>query len=67
MPKECDWFRLCSNDSIGTVTHPTLGEVECCEDHLAWLLEGVTPPKMIPPMVARVMKNRERAYMAGEK
>lgn len=28
---ECEWYLLCFNVPIGTVTHPILGEVPVCE------------------------------------
>lgn len=27
----CDWYKLCHNPPVGTVTHPILGEVPTCE------------------------------------
>jgi hypothetical protein len=55
---ECAWFLGCHEPSIATVTHPTIGDVECCQVHLDWLCEDMTdgqpnPTKMVPPMVAR--------------
>jgi hypothetical protein len=55
----CEWFAQCDNESVAVVTHPTLGDVEICEPHLAWLCEDLhddgspNPTKMVPPIVAR--------------
>lgn len=27
----CEWFALCANDSAGTIKHPILGDVPCCQ------------------------------------
>lgn len=60
MPKkpatnECQWFHGCHNPSIGALEHPTIGWVECCEQHMVWVLDDPSPTKMMPPMVARSM------------
>lgn len=31
MDNVCEWYALCTNPAVGTVTHPILGEVPCCE------------------------------------
>jgi hypothetical protein len=50
---ECEWFIGCHNESAGTVEHPTLGDVECCQKHIDWLTTDFSPTKMVPPMAAR--------------
>ena len=53
----CEWFLNCERESAGLVEHPTLGDVECCQHHIDWLvadfLDNFSPTKMVPPMVAR--------------
>lgn len=67
MASECQWFYRCHNEVLGNVAHPTLGSVPTCAEHIDWLCDGYSPTKDIPPMVARVMKNRAAAFAAGEK
>lgn len=55
----CDWFLMCKNESAGVVEHPTLGDVEICQEHIDWLLTDYSPTKMVPPMA--VAANRARA------
>ena len=56
---ECGWFHGCDAPSVAVVEHPTVGDVEICAHHLAWLTEDVSadgspnPTKMVPPMAAR--------------
>ena len=52
---ECEWFAGCHEPSTATVDHPTLGPVEYCASHVAWLMDDFSPTKMIPPMVAKGM------------
>lgn len=49
---ECAWFIGCHNPSEATVDHPTLGPVECCKEHVDWLMEDFSPTKMVPPILA---------------
>jgi hypothetical protein len=56
--RECEWFLHCDRESVATVEHPTVGDVEICQRCLDWLLEDATngvpnPTKMVPPMAAR--------------
>lgn len=53
---ECEWFHNCHNPSTATVEHPTLGDVEICAEHAAWLLGDFSPTKLLPPMVARALE-----------
>lgn len=39
----CEWYALCSNVSVGTVTHPILGEVPVCERCLNKHEESMLP------------------------
>jgi hypothetical protein len=67
MANECEWFHKCDNEAVALVDHPTLGEVPTCGEHVDWLTVDWSPTKMVPPMAARVMKNRAAAFAAGEK
>jgi hypothetical protein len=55
---ECEWFVGCRNESVGMVEHPTLGDVEICQEHVVWLETDFSPTKMIPPMAARAAQPR---------
>lgn len=52
MPK-CEWFLNCTNESMGVVEHPTLGDTEICQRHWDWLSEDFSPTKLVPPLVAK--------------
>ena len=52
----CEWFALCEDESVATVEHPTLGDVEICAKHSEWLQTDWSPTKMIPPIAARSLK-----------
>jgi len=53
---ECEWFAGCHDDGDQDVEHPTLGWVPICRRHVAWLQEDYSPTKLVPPLVARRMK-----------
>lgn len=36
-PNRCAWFLECQREAYADVTHPTLGEVPICAEHLEWL------------------------------
>lgn len=67
MVKTCEWYWLCRKEAITDVDHPTLGKVPTCSDHAKWVVDVGFPMAGIPALASRVMKNREAAYMAGEK
>lgn len=48
----CEWFLDCHDVSTATVEHPTMGDVEICARHLAWLQDDWSPTKMVPPIAA---------------
>jgi hypothetical protein len=54
----CEWFAACENPAIGTVEHPTLGAVPICAVDAEWLTTDYSPTKMVPPMGARVLRER---------
>jgi hypothetical protein len=66
---ECGWFLDCHEASTHTVEHPTLGDVEICDTHLAWLTQDLhadgspNPTRMVPPIAARSMA-KVRATLA---
>lgn len=31
MPRMCEWFALCTNDTEFVILHPILGWVPCCQ------------------------------------
>jgi hypothetical protein len=53
----CEWFAMCKNPSVGTVEHPTIGDVLICQFHADWLTHDFSPTKMVPPMAARALGN----------
>lgn len=52
---ECAWFHGCHQPSTATVDHPTLGPVECCAEHVAWITTDYSPTKLVPPIAARTL------------
>ena len=62
----CEWFLRCDGDSVGTVEHPTLGDVEICAHHLEWLQTDWSPTKMVPPMAARSATRHGLAELVTE-
>jgi len=49
----CRWFAACTKVAPHQVEHPTLGWVNICTDHLAWLSDAPGGgPKWVPPLVA---------------
>jgi hypothetical protein len=56
MSSKCEWFDKCQALSCATVEHPQIGDVEICERHLEWLQKDFSPTKMVPPIVARKLK-----------
>jgi hypothetical protein len=54
----CQWFALCEHEATKQVEHPTLGWVDICDDHLAWLGERPSPTQFVPPLAAAVMSRR---------
>lgn len=60
----CRWFAKCNNDSEKQVHHPTLGWVDICDEHLAWLGPNPSPTQFIPPLAASVLdKNHEMSKL----
>lgn len=51
----CRWFAKCTKQSSKQVEHPTLGWVNICDDHLAWLGSTPSPTQFIPPLAAAVL------------
>lgn len=49
----CEWFLDCSEESVGTVEHPTLGDIEICQRHHTWLTTDYSPTKLVPPLAAK--------------
>ena len=45
-PDCCQWYLLCGNQPAGTVRHPRLGEVLCCERHAHELGFQLTRPEI---------------------
>lgn len=54
----CEWFFACENPAIGTVEHPTLGAVPICAVDAEWLTTDYSPTKMVPPIGARVLREK---------
>lgn len=53
----CEWFIKCTNESIGIIEHPTLGDVEICRDcYEKGCGMGWPQTYMVPPMAARRFK-----------
>lgn len=48
----CRWFAKCTNAVTSQVEHPTLGWVDICDAHIAWLGDKPSPTQFVPPMVA---------------
>jgi hypothetical protein len=67
MPR-CRWFAKCTEAATKQVEHPSLGWVDTCDRHIAWLGPHPSPTQYIPPLAASVLdRNPEAdAIMLGE-
>lgn len=54
----CRWFAKCKNPAGHQVEHPTLGWVDICSVHLAWLGDHPSPTQFVPPLAAAVLDRR---------
>lgn len=54
----CGWFASCTNAPTNQVSHPTLGWVDICDDHLAWLGDHPSPTQFAPPLAANILARR---------
>lgn len=54
----CMWFAACTDPAPQQVRHPTLGWVDICNAHLAWLGDKPSPTQFIPPLAANVLARR---------
>ena len=51
-PAICRWFAKCTKPAPQQVQHPSLGWVNICDDHLAWLGPDPSPTQFVPPLAA---------------
>ncbi len=67
-PAICRWFAKCPNPAPQQVEHPTLGWVNICDAHLAWLGPEPSPTQFVPPLAAAVLDRNPaaRAMVLGE-
>lgn len=62
--RRCRWFAKCTETTTNQVKHPTLGWVDTCDKHIAWLGDNPSPTQFIPPLAASVLdRNLEIAPM----
>lgn len=54
----CRWFAKCRNEADKQVEHPTLGWVNICDEHIAWLGTNPSPTQFVPPLAAAVLDRR---------
>lgn len=54
-PAICRWFAKCTNPAPQQVEHPSLGWVNICDKHLAWLGPAPSPTQFVPPLAAAVL------------
>ena len=57
----CQWFAGCTRPAPQQVEHPTLGWVDCCDQHLAWLGTNPSPTQFVPPLAAGVLRRHPAA------
>lgn len=64
----CRWFAKCTNETDKQVEHPTLGWVDTCAEHIAWLGENPSPTQFVPPLAASVLDQHPdaAAIMIGD-
>lgn len=54
----CRWFAACTEPAPQQVEHPTIGWVDICDNHLAWLGDKPSPTQFVPPLAARVLDRK---------
>lgn len=54
----CRWFANCHNEAARQVEHPTLGWVNTCDDHIAWLGPTPSQTQFVPPLAAAILDRR---------